>query len=367
MSQPVFKPRLNLEGAPMSQTDKFFDTAIEKDASDIHLTVNRPVTYRIHGGLVPDAGGPLTGLQIAAVVKELLPETHLETYRKRQCAEFAYDYKNGERFRVSLFKQKGCDALVMRRIPKTIRTFEELGIPATIHNLINKNHGLILVTGPTGSGKSTSLASMIDRINTLDDRHIITIEDPIEYLHTEKKSIVSQRELGSDTPGFAQALVEALRQDPDTILVGEMRDLETIETALLATETGHMVFSTLHTFGAARTIDRIVDVFPSHQQNQIRLQLSTNLLAVISQQLIPRIDKPGRIALFELMLLTPAIQNLIRKAQTFHIPNEIQMGAKYGMVSVQNQLVDLVQKGIISKESAAFYALDDGDISRRLA
>ena len=351
----------------MDQTSRFFDTAIEKDASDIHLTVHRPVTYRVHGCLVPDADGPLSEAQISLMVKELLPATHTEIYRKRQCAEFAYDYKNGERFRISLFRQKGNEALVLRRIPKNIRSFEELGLPAIVENLINKNHGLILVTGPTGSGKSTSLASMIDHINATDDRHIITIEDPIEYVHMEKKSIVSQRELGADTPSFAQALVEALRQDPDTILVGEMRDLETMETALLATETGHMVFSTLHTFGAARTIDRIVDVFPSHQQNQVRLQLSTNLIAVISQQLIPRIDKPGRVAIFELMVLTPAIQNLIRKAQTFHIPNEIQMGSKYGMVSVQNQLLDLVQKGVISKESASFYAMDEGDMSRRLA
>ncbi len=351
----------------MSQTARFLDIALERGASDIHITAGRPVTYRIHGCLIHEDPALMMPSDVAGFVKELTPEKYLGIYKARQCAEYAYDYKNGERFRVSLFRQRTGDALVLRHIPKIIRSFAELGIPAIVKDLINKNHGLILVTGPTGSGKSTSLASMIDAINTADDRHIITIEDPIEYVHTEKKSIISQRELGMDTPHFAQALVESLRQDPDTILVGEMRDLETIETALMATETGHMVFSTLHTFGAARTIDRIVDVFPSHQQNQIRTQLSTNLIAVISQQLIPRIDKPGRVAIFELMLLTPAIQNLIRKAQTFHIPNEIQMGAKFGMVSVQNQLIDLVQKGIISKESASFYALDEADITRRLA
>lgn len=350
----------------MSLTARFLDTALEKGASDIHITAGRPITYRIHGSLAAIDTAPVTAEEISAFVKELTPEKYLGIYKIRQCAEYAYEYKNGERFRISLFRQRTGDSLVLRHIPKLIRSFEELGIPPVVKTLINKNHGLILVTGPTGSGKSTSLACMIDAINQNDDRHVITIEDPIEYIHTEKKSIISQRELGTDTPHFAQALVESLRQDPDTILVGEMRDLETIETALMATETGHMVFSTLHTFGAARTIDRIVDVFPSHQQNQIRTQLSTNLIAVISQQLIPRIDKPGRVAIFELMLLTPAIQNLIRKAQTFHIPNEIQMGAKYGMVSVQNQLIDLVQKGIISKESASFYALDEGDISRRL-
>lgn len=350
----------------MSQTAKILDIALEKDASDIHITAGRPITYRIHGTLVHENATPASETEVTAFIKELTPEKYLTAYSQHQCAEYAFSYRDGERFRISLFRQRTGDALVLRRIPKTIRSFEELGIPAIVKNLIKRNHGMILVTGPTGSGKSTSLATMIDSINAEDDCHIITIEDPIEYVHTEKKSIISQRELGTDTPGFSQALIEALRQDPDTILVGEMRDLATIETALMATETGHLVFSTLHTFGAARTIDRIVDVFPSHQQNQIRTQLSTNLIAVISQQLIPRIDKPGRVAIFELMLLTPAIQNLIRKSQTFNIPNEIQMGAKHGMVSVQNQLLDLVQKGVISKESAAFYSLDEGDMARRL-
>jgi len=350
----------------MSHTAQILDSALQKDASDIHITAGRPITYRVHGTLVHENPAPVSETEVTALIQALTPEKYLETYKQRQCAEYAFAYKDGERFRISLFRQRTGDALVLRRIPKTIRSFEELGMPAIVKSLIKRNHGMILVTGPTGSGKSTSLATMIDSINTEDDSHIITIEDPIEYVHAEKKSIISQRELGTDTPGFSQALLEALRQDPDTILVGEMRDLATIETALMATETGHLVFSTLHTFGAARTIDRVVDVFPSHQQNQIRTQLSTNLIAVISQQLIPRIDKVGRVAIYELMLLTPAIQNLIRKSQTFNIPNEIQMGAKHGMVSVQNQLLDLVQKKVISKESAAFYSLDEGDMTRRL-
>ncbi|OGW72661.1 MAG: hypothetical protein A2Y02_02945 [Omnitrophica bacterium GWA2_52_12] len=350
----------------MADPKKLLEVCIEKNASDIHLSGGKPASYRIHGSLIQPDPAPLTDADIRACIQFLGGEKILKGYEEKRCSEFAYGFENGERFRVSLFKQKKSDALVLRRIPSKILSMEELGLPEVVKTLIHRNHGLILVTGPTGSGKSTSLASMIDDLNGRDDQHIITIEDPIEYVHTPKESIITQREIGEDTPAFSQALIEALRQDPDTILVGEMRDLATIETALLATETGHLVFSTLHTFGAARTIDRIVDVFPSHQQNQIRLQLSTNLIAVISQQLIPRLDKPGRIAIFELMVLTPAIQNLIRKGQTFHIANEIQTGAKHGMVSVQNQLLELVKKGVISKESAAFYALDEEDMARRL-
>ncbi|MCB9799404.1 MAG: PilT/PilU family type 4a pilus ATPase [Candidatus Omnitrophica bacterium] len=350
----------------MSIVEEILEQCIERQASDIHLAPFQPATYRVFGSLRPLNDQTLSEKDIHSIIEQITAPVHIEIYQRKNCAEFAYDYKNGERFRVSLFKQRGADSLVLRRIPGQIMPFEETGLPENIKQLIQKNHGLILVTGPTGSGKSTSLASMVNYINETDDRHIITIEDPIEFVHTRKKSLISQRELGADTPAFAQALTESLRQDPDTILVGEMRDLETIETALMATETGHMVFSTLHTFGAARTIDRIIDVFPTHQQNQVRLQISTNLLAVISQQLVPRIDREGRIAVFEIMILTPAIQNLIRKGQTYHITNEIQMGVKHGMISAQNQLIELYQKKIISKEDALFYSLDAEDLIRRL-
>ena len=248
----------------MSQTEQILDIALQKNASDIHISAGRPITYRIHGTLATENPEPVTAETIAVIIKELTPEKYLGIYKARQCAEYAYEFKDGERFRISLFRQRTGDALVMRRIPKEIRTFEQLGIPAVVKNLIKRNHGMILVTGPTGSGKSTSLATMIDSINTDDDSHIITIEDPIEYVHQEKKSIISQRELGTDTPSFSQALLEALRQDPDTILVGEMRDLDTIETALMATETGHLVFSTLHTFGAARTDRKSTRLNSSH-------------------------------------------------------------------------------------------------------
>ena len=351
----------------MADLKKILSTCIQEEASDIHLTAGEPVTYRIHGELKAMDPSPLKPEETEALARELASEKQLSAFKETHNAEFAYSHPSGTRFRVSIFHQKGFCSLALRRIPSRILTIKEIGLPPIIQTLLDKNSGMILVTGPTGSGKSTTLASMIQYVNESDARHIITIEDPIEYLHSHQKSVVNQRELGEDTPSFAKALLEALRQDPDVILVGEMRNLETIETALMATETGHLVLSTLHTLGAARTIDRIIDVFPSHQQNQIRLQLSLNLMAVISQQLIPRIDKPGRIAVFEVMVLTPAIQNLIRKGQTFQIQNEIQTGQKHEMVTLENQLVELYRKKIISKEDALFYAINREDVTRRLA
>jgi len=349
------------------QLENLIKKAIEVNASDIHLTVGRQPTLRIDSDLKEEDLPPLTPDDTEKIAKKITTSEEWERFEKNCSADFAYSEDGINRFRVALFRQRGHIGIVMRLIPGRILTLDEVGLPEVMKNILNKNHGLILVTGPTGAGKSTTLASMINHINEHDKRHIVTIEDPIEYVHEHKQCIINQRELGADTHSFSKSLTEALRQDPDTLLVGEMRDLETIETALMATETGHLVMSTLHTFGAARTLDRIIDVFPHHQQNQIRLQLSLNLSAVISQQLIPRADKPGRLAVFEVMIMTQAIQNLIRKGETHKIPNEIKMGSKHGMISIEDKLIDLYKKKIISRDDAIFYAIDQDDILRRLA
>ena len=263
------------------------------------------------------------------------------------------------RFRVSVFKERGNFAMVLRQIPNKLLTMEQIGLPASVRELLYKPRGLVLVTGPTGSGKSTTLASMIDVINIeRDEAHIITVEDPIEYYHHHKQAVVTQREVHVDVPSFAEALRRALRQDPDIILVGELRDLETMEAAIAAAETGHLVFGTLHTTGAAKTIDRIVNAFPVTQQEQIRIQLSTVLQAVISQLLIPRCDKPGRVAVFEIMVNTPSIGALIRDNKTFRIGSDIQTGAKYGMVALDACLLEKYDQGLISQEEVITKAQD---------
>jgi twitching motility protein PilT len=263
-----------------------------------------------------------------------------------------------DRFRVSAYRQRGFLAMAMRLVPSQLMTLEQIGLPAAVRPLLDTPRGLVVVTGPTGSGKTTSLASMLNVINEKKRSHIITIEDPIEYYHEHKRGIVNQREVGVDVPNFPEGLRRALRQDPDVILVGEMRDLETMETAITAAETGHLVFSTLHTTGAARTVDRIVDAFPSHKQEQIRVQLSTNLKAVISQLLLPRKDGKGRVAAFELMINTPSIGSLIRDNKTFRISSDIQTGAKFGMVSLEASLVELYLQGIITHEEVMTKAQD---------
>ena len=254
------------------------------------------------------------------------------------------------RFRVAVFKQRGDIAMVLRLIPNKLLTFDEIGLPEICRELIRRPRGLFVVTGPTGSGKTTSLATMIDYINMNHDHHIITVEDPIEYYHEHKKSIINQRELGIDVPSFSEALRRALRADPDVILVGEMRDLETIEAAIQAAETGHLVFGTLHTTGAAGTINRVIDAFPVDQQEQIRVQLSTSLIAVLSQVLLARVDQPGRVAGYEFLVVTPAIANLIREAKTFRIDSAIQTGKKFGMQLLDDHLWALFSRGMISAE-----------------
>jgi twitching motility protein PilT len=266
-----------------------------------------------------------------------------------------------------VFKEKGNFGMVLRQIPSKMLTFEQIGLPESVKELLYKPRGLILVTGPTGSGKTTTLASLLNLVNeTRDEVHLITVEDPIEYYHKHKKALVTQREVHVDVPNFAEALRRALRQDPDMILVGEMRDLETIEAAITAAETGHLVFGTLHTTGAAKTIDRLTNAFPTNQQEMVRIQLSTVMQAVISQLLIPRIDKPGRVAAFEIMINTPSIAALIRDNKTFRIQSDIQTGAKYGMVTLDSWLIDKYEKGIIAREEVINKSQDPTTIMAKL-
>lgn len=328
--------------------------SVKLGASDVHLSVNRPPTLRVNGRLVSIEEKLLTAKDTEEFAKAISSPAHMAQIEKMGGVDFGFDFDEakGIRFRASCFKQKGTFGLVLRMLPTKFLKFEEIGLSEKVVSLLHRPRGLILVTGPTGSGKTTTLASMLNFINENHDCHIITIEDPIEYYHPHRKSIVTQREVGVDVPTFAEAVVKALRQDPDVILIGEMRDLATMEAAITAAETGHLVFATLHTTGAARTVDRIIDVFPSHQQAQIRVQLASTILAVISQTLIPRQDTKGRIAAFEIMISTPAIANLIREGKTHQIPSELQTGAKYGSRNLDSHLLELYSKGIISYDDA---------------
>lgn len=341
---------------------------VSEGAADLHLRVNTAPAIRLHGSLVRVNGPKLKPEDTEELMRSITSEDHIQQVRERGGADFAFAFGEQARFRVSVFKEKGNFALVLRQIPSKMLTLEQIGLPPeTIHTLIHKPRGLILVTGPTGSGKSTTLASMINIINEeRDDAHIITIEDPIEYYHTHKKAVVTQREVHVDVPSFAEALRRALRQDPDIILVGELRDLETMEAAIAAAETGHLVFGTLHTTGAAKTIDRIVNAFPMNQQEQIRIQLSTVLQAVISQLLLPRADKPGRVAVYEIMINTPSIGALIRDNKTFRIGSDIQTGGKYGMVTLDGYLVEKYQKGLISREDCITKSYDPTTMIQKL-
>jgi twitching motility protein PilT len=342
---------------------------VSEGASDLHVRVGVAPVIRVHGILHRVDGPPLKAEHTEELMRSITSEDHIQHVREQGGADFGFAFGEMARFRVSVFKEKGNFGIVLRQIPTKLLTLEQIGLPRhTVMTLLNKPRGLVLVTGPTGSGKTTSLASMINIINEeRDDAHIITIEDPIEYYHYHKKAVVTQREVHIDVPSFAEALRRALRQDPDVILVGELRDLETMEAAITAAETGHLVFGTLHTTGAAKTIDRIVNAFPMNQQETIRIQLSTVLQAVISQLLIPRIDKPGRIAAYEIMINTPAIAALIRDNKTFRIQSDIQTGAKYGMVTLDSFLMEKYQAGIIAREEAVNKAQDPVTIIQKLA
>ena len=340
---------------------------VSEGASDLHIRVGAPPVIRVHGILHRVEGPPMGPDGTEELMRSITSEDHIQGVRERGGADFGFAFGDMARFRVSVFKAKGDFGLVLRQIPSKMLTFEQIGMPESVKELLFKPRGLVLVTGPTGSGKTTTLASLLNIVNeTREEVHLITVEDPIEYYHKHKKALITQREVGVDVPNFSEALRRALRQDPDMILVGEMRDLETIEAAITAAETGHLVFGTLHTTGAAKTIDRITNAFPSNQQEMVRIQLSTVLQAVISQLLIPRVDKPGRIAAFEIMINTPSIAALIRDNKTFRIQSDIQTGSKFGMLTLDSFLIDLYLQGIISREEVINKSQDATTIMAKL-
>ncbi len=346
--------------------NQLFDLMVEEGASDVHITVGRPPVVRKHSRLRDVRHPALTSEDTMTLVEQIAPERMMTEFRERGSADFGHAHGTRARFRVAIFRQRGHAAMVCRLIPSRLLTFEEIGLPIEVQALCDRPRGLILVTGPTGSGKTTTLATMIDNVNENLDRHIITIEDPIEYHHQHKKSIVNQREIGVDLPTFAEGLRRALRQDPDVILLGEMRDMETISTAITAAETGHLVFGTLHTTGSARTMDRIIDQFTADQQEQIRVQLSVSILAVISQVLMPREDKSGVIAAFEVMIMSSAIENHIRKSETFKIPSTIQTSKNKGMFLLDDHLLELCKAGKISRETTLIRAQDPRSLEQKL-
>ncbi len=339
---------------------------VDEGASDLHLEVGVPPVLRIHGGMQPIDATALTPEDTERFMKSITSEDHQQKIREGGGTDFGFGFGKAARFRVSVLKAKGSIGMVLRQIPSKLMSLDGIGLPPQVKELLFRPRGLILVTGPTGSGKTTTLASMINLINEQRDAHIITIEDPVEYYHDHKKSVVTQREIGVDVPTFSEALRRALRQDPDVILVGEMRDLETMIAAITAAETGHLVLATLHTTGAARTVDRIVDAFPMGQQSQVRTQLASGIVAVISQLLLVRADGPGRVAAFEIMITTPAIQALIRESKTYRITSEIQTGAKYGMITLDAHLLALYEAGRITYEDLITKAQDPESIVVKL-
>jgi twitching motility protein PilT len=347
--------------------EKLLATVIQLKASDLHISVGQPPVVRHHGRMrkLDIGGGVLDSDDTTALMKSITPDRCQQELQQRGGADFAIEYVDGVRFRVAVFKQKGTIGMVLRRIPSQFMTFEQLRTPDAIRSLIVRPRGLLLVTGPTGSGKTTSLASMINFINENYDRHIITLEDPIEYYHKHKRSTVNQREIGIDVPDFKEGLRRALRMDPDVILVGEMRDLETIRAALEAAETGHLVFGTLHTSGAASTIDRVVTVFPENEQDQIRTQLAGSLIGVLSQALLPR--KPeGLVAAYEMMVVTPAIRNLIRENKTYRIDSAIQTGRKHGMFLLDESLFRLWKEGLCDKEEVLLKSSRPNELAAKI-
>ncbi len=350
----------------MLEIGELLRIVVERNASDLHLVVGKPPVLRIDGRLDILDYEPLTPEDTERMMRSIASPAHQQRVREVGGAEFGFAFGSLARFRVSIYREKGRISIAMRLIPYKLLSFEDIGLPEKIKELLYRPRGLILVTGPTGSGKTTTLATMIDYINTHRDCHIITIEDPIEYYHEHKRGIISQRELGVDVPSFAEAIIRGLRQDPDVMMVGEMRDLATIDAALTAAETGHLVFSTLHTTGAAQTIDRIIDAFPTERQEQVRIQVSQYLIAVISQTLIPRASGAGRVAAFEIMVAIPAIQSLIREKKTYRITSFIQTGARYGMRTLDQHLFELYSQGIITYEDMIVRAQNPEELQQKV-
>lgn len=350
----------------MTTIEELLKTAKDMGASDVHITVGIPPKCRVNGELKDLGDAKYLPNDTTGLIMPIVPEHFRSILETKGEVDFSYSIASLGRYRVNVFMQRGSYAAAIRLVGTSVPKPEQLGVPASVIELTRKKRGLVLVTGPTGSGKSTTLASLIDVINSNYNTHVITLEDPIEYLHHHKKSIVNQREIGLDTQSFSNALRASLREDPDVILVGEMRDLDTISIAITAAETGHLVFSTLHTVGAASTVDRIIDVFPPHQQQQIRIQLASVLVSVVSQQLIPLSDGKGRVAAFEVMHANAAIKNLIREGKAFQIPTIIQTNKKLGMQTMDDAIYNLYINRQIDSEDALHFAQDSIALERKL-
>jgi twitching motility protein PilT len=356
---------MNAEQEPAIDFADIITKVVQRGASDLHITAGAPPTVREKGKLIPLPGYPtLTTNQTRAIVYGILNNSQRQRLEENLQLDFAYSVPRMARFRINCYFQRGTLAAAFRLIPSDIKTIEQLGLPKTLHEFVAKPRGLVLVTGPTGSGKSTSLAAVINEINEQRHEHILTIEDPIEFLHAHKSCIVNQREIGTDAETFALGLKAALRQDPDVILVGEMRDLETISTALTAAETGHLVFATLHTQDTASTVDRIIDVFPSEQQEQVRAQLAMALQGIVTQQLLPRADGSGRICACEILMPTAAIRNLIREGKTHQIYSVLQTSGQHGMQTMDAALAELVRGGVITRALAESRSSSPGELRR---
>ncbi len=347
--------------------DELLEMVVENDASDLHLSVGLPPVLRIDGELKMARYDPLTAPIAQRILYDILSDDQIQRFETELELDCSYAMRRIARFRVNIYRERGNLAGAFRLIPTLIPTIKELGLPPVVEELAHRRRGLFLTTGPTGSGKSTSQAAIIGQINEERGEHIITIEDPIEYLHSHKKSIINQREVGEDTHSFGNALRSALREDPDVLLVGEMRDLETIQLAITAAETGHLVLATLHTNNSAESVDRAIDVFPPGQQEQIRVMLSNNLLAILSQQLLPRAGQPGRIAAVEVMIASAAIRNLIRENKAFQMHSIIQTSAEQGMQTMDQALRDLHDQGLITLEVAMNRAHNPAELEKMLA
>ncbi|MBS7338936.1 MAG: type IV pilus twitching motility protein PilT [Suilimivivens sp.] len=351
----------------MATIEEMLRTAKEAGASDVHITVGVPPKMRVNGHLITMDYPRLLPDDTKALLDEIMSEQQRARFEEVGEHDMSFSIPNMGRYRVNAYKQRGSVAIALRLVGTQVPSAEELGIPDSVIELYQRKRGLVLVTGPTGSGKSTTLAAIIDKINNNRESHVITLEDPIEYLHQHKLSMVNQREIGLDSQSYANALRAALREDPDVILVGEMRDFETISVAITAAETGHLVLSTLHTIGAASTVDRVIDVFPPHQQQQVRVQLANVLEAVVSQQLIPKADESGRVAAFEVLHANHAVRNLIREGKTHQLMSVMQTNRKLGMISMDEAIVQLYRDGRISKEMAVQFAQDPDSMINKLA